>query len=58
MVKPGWVLFFSQARSLIGLQRRSLTPLMLEAILFLKVNRAYWNAEVVHQSIERAENFE
>jgi hypothetical protein len=29
-----------RAPSIIGLQRHSLTPPMLEAILFLKVNRA------------------
>lgn len=43
--------FFSQAKAILGLNRQSLTPLHLESILFLKVNRKYWNAATARKVV-------
>ncbi|KAG6950509.1 hypothetical protein JG688_00014119 [Phytophthora aleatoria] len=43
---------FSVARSTIRLDRHSLQPIMLESILFLKLNRSYWGVETVHECLE------
>lgn len=43
--------FFSQAKAVLGIYRQSMTPLHLESILFLKVNRAYWNAATVRKVV-------
>ncbi|EGZ06339.1 hypothetical protein PHYSODRAFT_531510, partial [Phytophthora sojae] len=42
---------FSMARSTFGLERHSLSAQSKEMILFLKVNRSYWDAQLVHESI-------
>ncbi|RLN90823.1 hypothetical protein BBJ28_00012509 [Nothophytophthora sp. Chile5] len=38
---------FSQAKAVVGMHRQAMTPLHLESILFLKVNRTYWDAATV-----------
>ncbi|KAF0703117.1 hypothetical protein AaE_015540 [Aphanomyces astaci] len=43
---------FSMARALIGLDRFSLHPIMIEATLFLKCNRSYWDVSTVHETLE------
>ncbi|OWZ02089.1 hypothetical protein PHMEG_00026412 [Phytophthora megakarya] len=43
--------FFSQAKAVVGLHRQAMTPLHLERILFLKVNRAYWSAATVRKVV-------
>ena len=43
--------FFSQAKAVLGMYRQSMTPLHLESILFLKINRAYWNAATVRKVV-------
>ncbi|ETV75850.1 hypothetical protein H257_09825 [Aphanomyces astaci] len=43
---------FSVARALIGLDRFSLHPIMIEATLFLKCNRSYWDVSTVHETLE------
>ncbi|EGZ10835.1 hypothetical protein PHYSODRAFT_521288 [Phytophthora sojae] len=43
---------FSMARSTFGLERHSLSAQSIEMILFLKVNRSYWDAPLVHESIK------
>ncbi|KAF1776470.1 hypothetical protein GQ600_15507 [Phytophthora cactorum] len=43
---------FSMARTMIGLERHSLQPIMVEAMLFLKVNISYWDVNVVHDVLE------
>ncbi|KAG3054042.1 hypothetical protein PI125_g25924 [Phytophthora idaei] len=40
------------ARAMIGLERHSLQPIMVEVMLFLKVNISYWDVNVVHDVLE------
>ncbi len=47
---------FSHTRSIIGPQRHGLQPIMLESILFLKLNRSYWNAQLVRDAIHGDED--
>jgi hypothetical protein len=37
---------------MIGLERHSLQPIMLEALLFLKTNRSLWDVHTVHGVLE------
>ncbi|ETI49091.1 hypothetical protein PPTG_17997 [Phytophthora nicotianae INRA-310] len=43
--------FFSQAKAVVGMHRQAMTPLHLESILFLKVNRSYWSAATVRKVV-------
>ncbi|ETV69779.1 hypothetical protein H257_14605 [Aphanomyces astaci] len=40
------------ASALIALDRFSLHPSMIEATLFLKCNRSYWDVLTVHETLE------
>ncbi|ETO81056.1 hypothetical protein F444_04573 [Phytophthora nicotianae P1976] len=42
---------FSQAKAVVGMHRQAMTPLHLESILFLKVNRSYWSAATVRKVV-------
>eukprot|EP00171_Calliarthron_tuberculosum_P001491 IDg1491t1 len=42
---------WSIAKNVRSSSRKSLTPLLFESILFLKVNKEYWNLEVVIQAM-------
>ncbi|KAG2765416.1 hypothetical protein Pcac1_g23131 [Phytophthora cactorum] len=41
--------FFSVAKATLGLQRQRLQPATLEMILFLRMNDALWDANVVNE---------
>ncbi|KUF96014.1 ADP-ribosylation factor 2-B [Phytophthora nicotianae] len=43
--------FFSQAKAVVGMHCQAMTPLHVESILFLKVNRSYWSAATVRKVI-------
>ncbi|POM66721.1 LOW QUALITY PROTEIN: Hypothetical protein PHPALM_17370 [Phytophthora palmivora] len=45
--------FFSQAMAVVGMHRQAMPPMYLESILFLKVNRKYWNAATVRKVVRR-----
>lgn len=47
--------FFSQAKAVVGMHRQAMTPLHLESILFLKVNRMYWSAATVRKVVRGAQ---
>jgi hypothetical protein len=47
--------FFSQAKAVVGMHRQAMTPLHLESILFLKVNRTYWSAATVRKVVHGAQ---
>lgn len=46
---------FSMARAVIGIHRYSLQPIALEAMLFLKSNREFWDVHAVHECLETRE---
>ncbi|ETN10483.1 hypothetical protein PPTG_10612 [Phytophthora nicotianae INRA-310] len=43
--------FFSQAKAVVGMHCQAMTPLNVESILFLKVNRSYWSAATVRKVV-------
>ena len=44
---------FSSARHIFSDNRKKMTPVNLEAILFLKANKKLWDAQVVKQATEK-----
>ena len=44
---------FSSARHIFSDNRKNMTPVTLEAILFLKANKKLWDAQVVKQATEK-----
>ncbi|ETV76460.1 hypothetical protein H257_09479 [Aphanomyces astaci] len=44
---------FSMSSALIGLDRFSLHPIMIEATLFLKCNRSYRDVSTVHETLDK-----
>ncbi|KAF4150163.1 hypothetical protein GN958_ATG00651 [Phytophthora infestans] len=47
--------FFSQVKAVVGIHHQAMTPLHLESILFLKVNRTYWSAATVRKVVRGAQ---
>ncbi|KAK1946022.1 hypothetical protein P3T76_003070 [Phytophthora citrophthora] len=43
---------FSVARATVGLDRHGLQPITLESILFLRLDRSYWNVQLVYEMLE------
>ena len=49
--------FFSQCKSLLSDHRASMTPLMLECIVFLKINKGLWSSvDVARAEASRRES--
>jgi hypothetical protein len=46
---------FSTSRSIMTYQRSKMSPIMFEAILFLKVNRAFWDLKTVVLAIKKTD---
>ncbi|EGZ26755.1 hypothetical protein PHYSODRAFT_466653, partial [Phytophthora sojae] len=42
---------FSIARAMLRHERHRLSPMMLEMILFLKINNSYWDVATVEQCL-------
>jgi hypothetical protein len=47
---------FSTSRSIMTYQRSSMSPIMFEAILFLKVNRRFWDLKTVVMATKKSDD--
>ncbi len=45
---------WSVAKNILKDNRKSMTPLLFEALLFLKVNNSYWGLELVCEAVKTA----
>jgi hypothetical protein len=52
-----WMMIFEQlfsaSKHILTDQRKSMSPTLLEAILYLKMNRHLWNAETVVKALKQ-----
>ncbi len=46
---------WSIAKNLLGTQRMYMTPIMLEALLFLRMNKSYWDLSLVSTAMAQSE---
>ncbi len=49
---------WSQARYLLQDHRKASTPMLAEAILFLKLNKSYWDLPMVFEALVKRSNLE
>lgn len=47
---------FSTSRSIMTYQRSKMSPIMFEAVLFLKINRSFWDLKTVVTAIKKSGN--
>lgn len=45
---------WSSAKHLLGEKRHAMTPLLLEALLFLRFNECFWDEKLVAQAISHS----
>lgn len=49
---------WSLAKNILSDNRKLMEPVVFEALLFLKVNRSYWDIEAVQEAMAKARNEE
>ena len=48
---------WSTCKSLLGLNRKFITPIVFEAIIFLKMNAEYWSLSTVSEAMRMTRSY-